>query len=110
MTMKLREITLPLSINIVGANNGLPHVINIVANSIGPRVEVLNNIKEIDFGTMDVLTEYSMLGFGLGLSIDLQIYPHLLTPSHFLPPPPPSTTPIPAHCTLRKYGSRTIQR
>lgn len=59
MTMKLREITLPLSINIVGANNGLPYVINIVANSIGPRVEVVGGVKEIDFGTMEVLKDYS---------------------------------------------------
>jgi len=49
MTMKLREIILPLSISIVGANNGVPYVINIVANSIGPRVEVIGD-KEIDFG------------------------------------------------------------
>ena len=58
MTMKLREITLPLSISIVGANNGLPYVINIVANSIGPRVEVIGD-KEIDFGQCEVLKDYS---------------------------------------------------
>lgn len=47
-TRKLGDITLPLSINIVGSNNGLPHVINIVASSIGPIVEV--GTKDLDFG------------------------------------------------------------
>ena len=32
-------------------------MINIVANSIGPRVEVMNGVKEIDFGTMEVLKD-----------------------------------------------------
>jgi len=42
VTKKLGEITLPLSINIVGANNQLPYIINIVATSTGPSVEVGN--------------------------------------------------------------------
>ena len=53
------EITLPLSINIIGSNNGLPHVLNILASSIGPIVEVSNGIKELDFGNVKVLTEES---------------------------------------------------
>ena len=56
-TRKLGDITLPLSINIVGSNNGLPHVINIVASSIGPIVEV--GMKDLDFGKVDVLKDYS---------------------------------------------------
>ena len=59
MTMKLREITLPLSILIVGANNGLPQVLNIVANSVGPRVEVCDGVREIDFKDVQVLRDYS---------------------------------------------------
>jgi hydrocephalus-inducing protein len=59
MTMKLREITLPLSILIVGANNGLPQVLNIIANSVGPRVEVCDGVREIDFRDVQVLRDYS---------------------------------------------------
>lgn len=55
-TKKLGDIGLPLNINIVGSNNGLPHVINIVACSIGPIVEV--GTKELDFKEVDVLTDY----------------------------------------------------
>lgn len=58
ITNKLREITLPLAIKIVGANNDMPYIINIVANSIGPIVEVTGpNAKEVDFGTVDVLKD-----------------------------------------------------
>lgn len=57
--MKLREITLPLSILIVGANNSMPYVINIIANSVGPRVEVCDNVKEIDFKDVQVLKDYT---------------------------------------------------
>ena len=56
-TRKLGEITLPLQINIVGSNNGLPHVVNIVAKSIGPIVDV--NVKELDFGNVEVLKDFS---------------------------------------------------
>lgn len=56
-TKKLGEITLPLSVNIVGSNNGLPHVLNIVATSIGPIVEV--GSKELDFKDVNVLQDYS---------------------------------------------------
>ena len=56
-TRKLGDITLPLSINIVGSNNGLPHVINIVASSIGPIVEV--GTKDLDFGAVEDLKDYS---------------------------------------------------
>jgi len=44
ITNKLGEITLPLSINIVGSNNGLPHVLNIIALSRGPEVEIGDGI------------------------------------------------------------------
>lgn len=37
----------------------MPYIINIIANSIGPKVEVENGLKELDFGTVDVLTDYS---------------------------------------------------
>jgi hypothetical protein len=40
ITKKLGEITLPLSINIVGNTHNNPHTLNITANSIGPIVEV----------------------------------------------------------------------
>lgn len=53
ITKKLREITLPLQINIVGNTTGNPHTINIIANSIGPNVEI--DVKELDFGMLDVL-------------------------------------------------------
>ena len=52
-TKKLGDITLPLSVNIIGSNNGLPHVINIVASSTGPKVEV--GTKELDFKDVNVL-------------------------------------------------------
>lgn len=52
-TKKLREITLPLQINIVGNTTGNPHTINIIANSIGPNVEI--DVKELDFGKVEVL-------------------------------------------------------
>lgn len=36
----------------------MPYIINIVANSIGPIVEVTGpNAKEVDFGTVDVLKD-----------------------------------------------------
>jgi hypothetical protein len=53
ITKKLGEITLPISINIVGNQSGNPHTINITANSIGPIVELA--VKEIDFGNVNVL-------------------------------------------------------
>jgi hydrocephalus-inducing protein len=53
----LGDITLPLSVNIVGSNNGLPHVINIIASSTGPKVEV--GVKELDFRDVNVLQDYS---------------------------------------------------
>jgi hypothetical protein len=40
VTKKLREISLPLAIKIVGNSHNNPHIINITANSIGPIVEV----------------------------------------------------------------------
>lgn len=40
VTKKLREISLPLAIKIVGNSQNNPHMINITANSIGPIVEV----------------------------------------------------------------------
>lgn len=43
----------------MGANNGNPYIINIIANSIGPKVEVLDNKKEVDFKVVDVLEDYS---------------------------------------------------
>ena len=49
-TKKLGEITLPLAINIVGNQNNSPHTINIMADSIGPIVEV--GVKELDFGNV----------------------------------------------------------
>lgn len=56
VTNKLGDITLPLGIVIVGSNNNLPYLINIVACSIGPIVEVSNNPqKELDFGPVNVL-------------------------------------------------------
>lgn len=55
-TKKLGEITLPLAINIVGNQNNNPHTINIMANSIGPIVEVA--VKELDFGNVTVLKDY----------------------------------------------------
>ncbi len=53
ITKKLREITLPLQINIVGNTTGNPHTINIIANSIGPNVEI--DVKDLDFGKVEVL-------------------------------------------------------
>lgn len=44
---------------IVGSNNNLPNIVNIVANSIGPIVEIGGNQKEIDFQRVDVLQDYS---------------------------------------------------
>jgi len=46
---------LPLAINIVGNQNNNPHTINIMANSIGPIVEVTE--KELDFQTVSVLKD-----------------------------------------------------
>lgn len=40
VTCKLGEITLPLHVNIVGTNNNQPHLLNICANSDGPKVAV----------------------------------------------------------------------
>lgn len=54
-TQKLGDISMPLAIEIVGQNNEQPHILNIVANSIGPQVEV--GQKEIDFNVVDVLSE-----------------------------------------------------
>lgn len=39
-TCKLGEITLPLNINIIGTNNNQPKLLNICANSDGPKVVV----------------------------------------------------------------------
>ena len=58
VTKRLGEISLPLSILIVGANNGVPYVLNISCFSQGPIVEICNNIKELDFGTVNVLQDY----------------------------------------------------
>jgi hydrocephalus-inducing protein len=55
----LGEITLPLSINIVGSNNNQPHVINIIAQSKGPDVSFAEGNKELDFGQVEVLKDYS---------------------------------------------------
>jgi hydrocephalus-inducing protein len=52
-TKKLGDITLPLSINIIGSNNGLPHILNIIAFSTGPKVDV--GSKEVDFKDVNVL-------------------------------------------------------
>lgn len=57
-TKKLREITLPLAVNIVGNTTGNPHTINIIANSIGPNVEI--DVKELDFKTVEVLKPMSL--------------------------------------------------
>jgi hydrocephalus-inducing protein len=56
VTMKLNEINLQLHINIIGTNNGQPHLINLWANSIGPKVRVTP--LEIDFGHVNVLQDY----------------------------------------------------
>jgi hydrocephalus-inducing protein len=56
ITKKLGEITLPLSVNIVGNTHNNPHIINIMANSIGPIVEV--GVKQLDFGNVNVLQDY----------------------------------------------------
>lgn len=75
-TNKLGDITLPLGVMIhflfnqiltvytsqiviVGSNNNLPHLVNIVASSIGPIVDVGGSLKELDFGQVDVLKDYS---------------------------------------------------
>jgi len=55
-TRKLREIRLPLSVMIVG-NSNLPFVINIIANSKGPIVEIVE--KELDFGSVEVLKDWT---------------------------------------------------
>ena len=60
-TKKLREITLPLQINIVGNTTGNPHTINIIANSVGPTVEI--DAKELDFGKVEVLKPTSLKFF-----------------------------------------------
>ena len=57
MTCKLGEITLPLHINIVGTNNNQPHLLNICANSDGPKVAVTP--EEIDFGQVEVLKDFT---------------------------------------------------
>ncbi|CAD8206755.1 unnamed protein product [Paramecium octaurelia] len=57
-TKKLYDITLPLQINIVGTNNGQPHVITIVAFSEGPKVKTSKT--ELDFGNVEVLKDYSL--------------------------------------------------
>ena len=49
---------MPLSINITGCNSGQPYIINILAISIGPIVEIGNGIKDIDFGPVSVLKDY----------------------------------------------------
>ena len=58
ITKKLREITLPLAVNIVGNTTGNPHTINIVANSVGPNVEI--DVKDLDFKTVEVLKPVSL--------------------------------------------------
>ena len=55
-TFKLGEINLPLAIHIVG-NDGPPQVINIVATSRGPIVDVTE--KELDFGNIEVLKDWT---------------------------------------------------
>lgn len=55
-TRKLREIRLPLSLHVVG-NTNLPFVINIIADSKGPDVEIAE--KEIDFGNVEVLKDWT---------------------------------------------------
>ena len=40
ITSKLGEITLPLHVNVIGCNNNQPHLLNICANSDGPKVAV----------------------------------------------------------------------
>lgn len=54
-TKKLGQISLPLSINIVGNQNNNPHLLTITADSIGPIVEVTE--KDLDFGTVKVLND-----------------------------------------------------
>jgi len=54
-TKKLGDISLQLSINIVGNQNNNPHILEIFAQSIGPIVEVTE--KELDFGTVSVLKD-----------------------------------------------------
>jgi hydrocephalus-inducing protein len=56
ITSKLGEITLPLHINVVGSNNNQPHLLNICANSDGPKVSVTP--EEIDYGQVEVLKDY----------------------------------------------------
>ncbi len=43
----------------MGCNNNLPYIVNIVAMSIGPIVEIGGNLKELDFGAVEVLNDYS---------------------------------------------------
>jgi hydrocephalus-inducing protein len=52
----LGEITLPLNINIIGTNNNQPNLLNICANSDGPKVVVTP--EELDFGQVEVLKDY----------------------------------------------------
>ncbi|EGR28756.1 hypothetical protein IMG5_169530, partial [Ichthyophthirius multifiliis] len=59
VTNRLGDITLPLAIVIIGSNNNLPQIINIIAQSVGPKVLVGEQLREIDFGNVQVLQEYS---------------------------------------------------
>ena len=56
ITKKLGPIVLPISIEVVG-NSNLPQVVNIVAFSKGPEVDVSE--KEIDFGNVEVLRDWT---------------------------------------------------
>lgn len=46
-----------MHINIVGCNKDAPYVLNIMAVSDGPKVEVVGGIKELDFGECEVLMD-----------------------------------------------------
>jgi hydrocephalus-inducing protein len=45
-----------LNINIIGTNNNQPNLLNICANSDGPKVVVTP--EELDFGQVEVLKDY----------------------------------------------------
>lgn len=40
VTSKLGEVSFPLHVNVIGTNNNQPHLLNISANSDGPKVAV----------------------------------------------------------------------
>ena len=56
ITNRLGKVILPLSILIIG-NSSLPYVVNIIANSMGPIVEITD--REIDFGNIEVLKDWT---------------------------------------------------